>query len=99
MAKIKKLSWRSHGEKEVCVRTVLHYFPEFVGIKKMELTSFIAVMRLVKLEYSTKKPELFKMLISILHDYDPSLGTEHFQKVNTEPETYVDKDSYMKCYL
>ncbi len=46
-----------------------------------ELTPFMAAMRMVKTEYAAEKPEIYKMLMAVLHDYNPHLGTGHYKKV------------------
>ena len=50
-------------------------------MNKLELTPFMAVMRMVKLEFASQQPEIYKMLVSVLHDYNPASGPQHKLKV------------------
>ena len=53
----------------------------FDGVNLMEITPFMAVMRMLKIEYGENKPEVYKMLIAVLHDYNPYLDHAHYEKV------------------
>ena len=36
---------------------------------------------MLKIEYGEDKPEVYKMLIAVLHDYNPYLDQAHYEKV------------------
>ena len=54
---------------------------DFSQVQKGELPPFLAAMRIVKMEYAKAKPEVYKMIVAILHDYNNNLGDLHKQKV------------------
>ena len=56
-------------------------FIEFQDVDVMELQPFLAVMRMLKLEYGKSNNALYRLLITILQEYDPNLGEDHREKV------------------
>jgi hypothetical protein len=57
------------------------FFVEFSDVGDSELHPLLTILKVIKDEYSSLKPEVYKTLIAILYDYDPSLGQEHRDRV------------------
>ena len=53
----------------------------FDNVNQTELSPFIAVLRMIKIEYALTKPEIFKTLVAVLHDFNPSAGSQLREKV------------------
>ena len=49
----------------------------FEKVDQLELHTFLAVMRMLKLELGEKYPEIYKTVLAVLSDYDPSQPSSH----------------------
>lgn len=54
---------------------------EFDDVTNAELHPLLTVLKVIKDEYSYVRPEVYRTLIALLHDYNPSFGEEHRNKV------------------
>ena len=57
---------------------------EFENVNKLEVTPFMAVMRMIKLEYNETRPELYKMLVTVMQDYNTYGGAQHRRMVRSD---------------
>ena len=70
----------THSDKNQANITVV-LDVEFENVNKLEVTPFMAVMRMIKLEYDETRPELYKMLVTVMQDYNTYGGPQHRRMV------------------
>jgi hypothetical protein len=59
---------------------------EFDDVSSAELHPLLTALKVIKDEYSFVKPEVYRTLIAVLYDYNPSYGKEHRSKVRNAHE-------------
>ena len=53
----------------------------FDGVTGWELNPLISLLQTIREEYSFTKPDVYRTIVAILHDYKPISGEKHREKV------------------